>query len=69
MFDPETNARIQVWRQKANAGKLSIEEMREAVAVLRGGRRSATEASAKRSSSSKRPAQSADDMLKDLEGL
>lgn len=32
---PETQAKIQLWRQKSREGTLTAEEMREAIAVLR----------------------------------
>lgn len=73
MISPELQNRIEVWRQKAASNTLSIEEMREAIAALRGSRKSASEASAaskaKPRASSRAPARAADDMLKDLEGL
>lgn len=72
MISPELQTKIALWRQKAALDTLSIDEMREAIAALRGSRRAASEASAasKRSSPrTKAPAQSADDMLKALEGL
>ena len=69
MISPELSMRMATWRQKASAGTLSIEEMREAIAALRGSRRTAAEAAPAKRSSSRGPARSADDMLKDLEGL
>ena len=71
MISPELQSQIQTWRQKAAAGTLSIEEMRDAVAAMRGSRLSAAEAAAKSPSRSraKSPTRSADDMLKDLGGL
>lgn len=69
MITPELQSKIAVWRQKAAADTLSIDEMREAIAALRGSRRSAVEASAASKRSSKSPARSADDMLGELEGL
>ena len=45
MISPELQSRVQVWRQKANAGTLSIDEMREAIAALRGGRLAAANTS------------------------
>lgn len=68
MTSPELSNRIQVWRQKANANTLTIDDMREAVAALRESRMSAAEASAAkpRSRSTKAAPRAADDMLKDL---
>lgn len=68
MISPELQSRVQVWRQKANAGTLSIDEMREAIAALRGSRLSAANAPTK-SRTTKGPAKSADDLLSELEGL
>jgi len=67
VISPELQSRVQVWRQKANAGTLSIDEMREAIAALRGGRLAA--ANATKTTRAKGPAKSADDLLTELEGL
>ena len=71
MTSPELSNQIQNWRQKANANTLTIDDMREAIAALRAGRLSASEASAasKAKTRARSPARSADDLLKDLEGL
>ena len=71
MITPELQSKIAMWRAKANAGTLPIEEMREAIVVLRAGRRAAESAStsSKRTSRAKIPTRSADDMLGDLESL
>lgn len=69
---PELLNQIAQWRQKSTDGTITLEEMREAVKVLRAGRVSAiTEAGiAKRAAAkSKGPAKSGEDLLKDLEGL
>ena len=39
--------RIEIWKQKAVAGTLSDDEMKQAIAVMRGGRVAASETSAK----------------------
>lgn len=63
----ELQAKIDEWRRKSNAGTITIEEQREAVALLRGVRRQAAEAaSTPKRSPTKSPPRSADDMLKDL---
>jgi len=67
VISPELQSRVQVWRQKANAGTLSIDEMREAIAALRGGRLAA--ANTAKTPRAKGPAKSADDLLTELEGL
>lgn len=70
---PELLNQIAVWRQKSTDGTITLEEMREAVKVLRAGRVSAiTEAGvAKRASAkkSKGPVRSADDLLGDLDKI
>lgn len=55
------------WRSKAEAGTLSLSEMREAIAYLRGGRTQATKA-AKERGTSKKVVNSAD-LLSELEAL
>lgn len=67
--DLDLNSRIALWRQKSLAGTLTIEEQREAVAYMRAGRKSASEASAAKRRTTKASSRSADDMLKDLGGL
>lgn len=66
LMTPETQNKIAQWRQKAIAGTLSIEEMREAVIALRMGRRSAVVDAAK---TKKGPTKSADEMLNELDNL
>lgn len=60
---PELQNQIAIWRQKAQAGTLSMEEMRAAIIALRAGRTSAvyTGPSAK-----KKAAKSADELLGEL---
>lgn len=45
MQSPELQSKIAVWRAKANEGTLTMEEQREAVAAIRGERKSAANAS------------------------
>ena len=54
----ELNSKIATWRQKAADGTLSLEEMKEAIQALRGGRVSAAVASEK-SKAKKAPARKA----------
>lgn len=68
MLDAELLNKFSIWRQKSNAGTLTIEEQREAVAALRSKRRGAAEAS-KASKSRKGPVRNADDLLGELDGL
>lgn len=41
MHDSETLTKIAQWRERAIAGTLTVEEMREAILFLRGNRRAA----------------------------
>lgn len=70
MVSPENSAKIALWRQKAAEGTLTIEEMREAVSVLRAGRvaaqRSSDESRTKRA---KKEIKTADALLDELGGL
>ena len=63
----DIQTKVEIWRQKAAAGDLSIEEMREAIAYLRTMRESATIA-AKAKGTSKKVVNS-EDLLNELEGL
>jgi hypothetical protein len=42
---PELQSKIVAWREKASAGTLTVEEMREAIASIRGDRKNAASAS------------------------
>ena len=69
MYPPETQAKIALFRAKMAEGTMTIEEMKEAVELLREGRLAASLASA--SSTRKRAAREipkADDLLGELEG-
>lgn len=71
---PELLNQIAQWRQKSTDGTITLDEMREAVKVLRAGRVSAiTEAGkvkrAAAGKSTKGPARSAGDLLDDLEKI
>lgn len=69
---PETTAKIQLWRQKAIEGTLTKEEMREAIVLMRGERRSAAVASetARKTAAKKtKPQLDGDDLLAELGGL
>lgn len=54
-------------RMKSAAGTLTLEEMREAITIMRQGRRTAVD-TAKKSSKAKTPAKSADALLAELGG-
>lgn len=69
---PETQAKIALWRQKAVEGTLTKEEMREALVLMRGERRSAAVASetARKTAARKvKPQLDGDDLLAELAGL
>ena len=64
---PEVNSKIAVWRAKAAANTLTLEDMREAIVVLRGSRVGAAHASATaRQKKAKAEIPSAEDMLSEL---
>ena len=67
MITPEIQAKIILYRQKANEGTLSLDEMKEAILMLRGSRRSAAVSSeqAKRVKA-KKEVKSADQLLDEL---
>jgi len=73
--NPELLNQIAEWRRKSTDGTITLDEMREAIKVLRGNRigaiASATSAKAKTSKSkaSAIPAKSADSLLSELDGL
>ena len=66
-ISPELQAKITSWRIKAADGTLTIEEMKEGIIHMRGGR--LTAATAAKASKKKSVAPPADDMLGELEGL
>jgi hypothetical protein len=64
---PEINAKVAIWRQRAIDGTLTLEEMKEAILVLRGGRVSAAATSeSSRRKKAKVEVPSADDLLNEL---
>lgn len=66
---PETQARIAEWRRKALDGSITLEEMKQAIIVLRESRTSAAQQAKTRSTraSNKPPAKSADQLLDEFE--
>jgi len=68
---PEQRTRIEQFRQKAIAKTITVEEMKEAVILMRESRLAAQAANASsgKSRKPKAPARSADDLLGELEGL
>jgi hypothetical protein len=69
MITPELQSKLAVWKQRAAAGTLTPNEMREAILALRENRRSAAVPETKSRSRTKGPAKSADDLLGELENL
>lgn len=68
MLTPEVQSKIAEYRSKSSAGTLTIDEMKDAIRLLRGNRMLAAEQS-KSSKSKKAPARSADALLDELGGL
>lgn len=72
MISPELQSKIATWRAKAAEGKLTFEEMKEAVVALRAGRMEASK-SAQNAAAKRKKAiaaiPSAEDMMSELEGL
>ena len=68
---PELLNQLALWRQKSTDGTITLNEMREAVKIIRANRESAGDA-AKASKTKKTPsgpAKSASDLLGELNGL
>ncbi|MGH9425203.1 MAG: hypothetical protein ACRD2L_02705 [Terriglobia bacterium] len=63
MHSPELQSKIISWRAKCVAGTITLEEMREAIKLMRGERVTAGQASLRKRSG---PAKSADDLLSEL---
>jgi hypothetical protein len=61
-----TNAKIQLWRQKARDGTLTQEEMKEAITVLRADR---IHIGAAKGRATKKAPINSEDLLTELEGL
>ncbi len=69
-MSPEVIQKIAVWRQKAAAGTLTEDEMREAISVMRADRRGAAVASDKsRKAKAVVAIPNADDLLAELGDL
>lgn len=66
----EQITRIQALRARATAGTLTLEDMREAIALMRQGRNSVNDATKKgKSKAAKGPPKSADQLLSELGGI
>ena len=69
ILSPELASKIAVWREKAKAGTLTQDEMRQAVAMMRGDRKSAAAASTQaKAKKAKAAIPDGDDLLNDLLG-
>ena len=69
-LSPETQAKVQLWRQKAREGTLSQEDRREAIQLLRQDRIGAAQVStASRAKKAPKAPINADDLLSELENL
>ena len=69
-MSPEVIAKLAILRQKANEGNLSVEEMKEAVILMRGDRKAIASAptgsTSTRRAKAKAEIKSADEMLDEL---
>lgn len=67
---PELQQKIALWRQRAAAGELTLDECKEGVALLREGRLAAAQAaSSTKRAKAKVEIPSAADLLRDMENL
>lgn len=72
MYSPEVSAAIQSYRERVRAGTLTLDDMREALSMLRNGRAAAARtstASRTKHAATKAPVASGEDLLSELEGL
>lgn len=70
MLSLETQAKFASWRQKAAAGELSQEDMKEIILSLRAGRmQAAASATTSRKKAAMREIPKADDLLGELDDL
>lgn len=66
-MSPELQQKMAMWRQKAVAGELSLEEMKEAVKLMREGRATAvTKSDTAKRAAAKAAIPNAADLLKEL---
>jgi hypothetical protein len=67
---PETQAKIQMFRQKSREGTITTEELREALAIMREDRVGAqTTSTASRTKKAAKAAINSDDLLGELDSL
>lgn len=65
MYSPDLQSKVALWRQKAAEGTMTAEDYREALSALRAGRLAAAQSAKK----PKKEAVSAEDLLRELDGL
>lgn len=66
-MSPELVSQIAIWRQQASEGNLTIDQMRQAVILLRGDRKTAAVSSDQaRKQKARKEIKTADEMLKEL---
>lgn len=69
-LSPEMQSKVQLWRQKAREGTLTVEERREAIQLLRQDRVGAAQISAaSRAKKAPKAPVNADDLLNELDNL
>lgn len=66
VVSPEMQSKIDNWRLKSDAGTITLEEMKEAVIILRQDRNSASKTTSTSKGRKKAPAKSATEMLNEL---
>lgn len=69
MLSPEQQTRLALYRSKNADGTLTIDELKEAVIMMREARVAAQVANASSGKAKKKPTKSADDLLGELENL
>lgn len=69
MYGPETLSKLALFRQKVADNSITDAELKEATALLRADRKSATENAAKRRTAARKAVKSADDLIAELENL
>ncbi len=68
-MSPEIQAKIAEWRDKAQRGVLSVDEMREAIRLLREDRVTAAQTASRAKKAATAAIPSADDLLAELGGI
>jgi len=70
-ISPELQSKIANWRRRSLTGEITLDEMKEAVLLIRGQRSSAAAAAATASAGKRKkaPAKNVDDMLNELGSL